>query len=129
MGPLRGLLEIRFLRSLCFSASYILVGWNRRNTSFDPFPTWQYLHHESRNERGTVYIRIYERVWGCHNVMICSSTKRYAVALFSPFMPYYGLFYSGDHPCAYYLFVDITPVCTTFTFHDSLWHHNGSWRC
>ncbi len=26
-------------------------------------------------------------------------------------------------------FVDITPVCTTFMFHDSLWHHNGSWRC
>ncbi len=40
-----------------------------------------------------------------------------------------SLISSGDYPCAHYFFVDITPVCTTFMFHDSLWHHNGSWCC
>ncbi len=31
-----------------------------------------------------------------------------------------SLISGGDHPCAHYFFVDITPVCTTFMFHDSL---------
>ncbi len=54
-------------------------------------------------------------------------------------IPYYGLFVHnslsyiqisiGYYPCSTLLFVDITPVCTTVTFHDSLWHHNGSWHC
>ncbi len=52
-------------------------------------------------------------------------------------MPYYGLFSRDLHildlwwrsPLCSLHFVDITPVCTTFMFHDSLWHHNGTWRC
>ncbi len=48
-------------------------------------------------------------------------------------MPYYGLFlpnilYTDLHwilPCSTLICVDITPVHTTFMFHDSLWHHNG----
>ncbi len=50
------------------------------------------------------------------------------------FMPYYGLFSCDLHileditPCSL-LFVEIAPVCTTFMFHDSLCHHNESWRC
>ncbi len=53
------------------------------------------------------------------------------------FMPYYGLFSRDLHildlwlrsPLCSLLFVDITTVCTTFMFHDTLWHHNGSWHC
>ncbi len=41
-------------------------------------------------------------------------------------MLYYGLFSHDTHTLDLHtlLFVEITPVCTTFMFYDSLWHHN-----
>ncbi len=77
-----------------------------------------------------------------YHIALCWHNATYEIAIYaisysSMFMSYYGLFSCDLHiidfrwrsPLCTLPFVDITPVCTTFIFHDSFWHHNGSWHC